>query len=86
LSYAFLGGGQKFCFLDVIELTPQPTGLLGRTLVPTLGDSGAWVLTDDQPPDWAGLFFGQDGKRGFAIRAKWVHEWAQTITSVVLTP
>jgi len=86
LSYAFLGGGQSFCFRDVIELVPQPSGILGSTTVPTLGDSGAWVLTDDQPPDWAGLFFGQDGKRGFAIRAKWVHEWAQNITSLVLTP
>jgi hypothetical protein len=76
LSYGFASGGQTFCFRDSIELVPQPSGVLGRTIVPTQGDSGSWVLTDDQPPEWAGLFFGEDGKRGFAVRAKWVHDWA----------
>jgi hypothetical protein len=52
--------------------------------VPTPGDSGAWVLTDDQPPEWAGVFFGEDGKRGFCLRARWVHEWAQKTTSAIL--
>lgn len=86
LSYSFSSGGQNFCFRDSIELIPQPSGLLGRATVPTQGDSGSWVLTDDQPPEWAGLFFGEDGKRGFAIRAKWVHEWAQQTTGAILTP
>lgn len=86
LSYGFSSGGQDFCFRDAVELVPQPSGLLGRTIVPTQGDSGGWVLTDDQPPDWAGLFFGEDGRRGFLIRAKWVHEWAQQSTNSILTP
>jgi hypothetical protein len=86
LSYGFSSGGQNFCFRDSIELVPQPSGILGRTTVPTQGDSGGWVLTNDQPPEWAGLFFGEDGKRGFAVRAKWVHEWAQRTTSTTLTP
>jgi hypothetical protein len=51
MSYQFAGGDQKFCFRDLIELIPQPTGILGGTIVPTQGDSGAWVLTNDQPPE-----------------------------------
>lgn len=86
LSYGFAGGGQTFCFRDVIELVPQPIGFFGRSVVPTQGDSGGWVLTDDTPPEWAGLFFGEDGKRGFAIRAKWVHDWAQNVAGRTLTP
>jgi hypothetical protein len=86
LSYAFHDGGRVLCFRDAIELIPQPRWIFGRGRVPTQGDSGGWVLTADQPPDWAGLFFGEDGKRGFAIRAKWVHDWAETNTSVSLTP
>jgi hypothetical protein len=86
LSYGFSSGGQDFCFRDAVELLPQPSGLFGHTVVPTQGDSGGWVLTDDQPPDWAGLFFGEDGRRGFLIRAKWVHEWAQQNTNSILTP
>jgi hypothetical protein len=61
LSYGFSCGGQNFCFRDV-ELIPQPSGIFGRAIVPTQGDSGGWVLSDDQPAEWAGLFFGEDGK------------------------
>ena len=86
LSYGFSHGGQNFCFRDAIELVPQPSGVLGRTIVPTQGDSGSWILTDDLPPEWAGVFFGEDGKRGFAIRAKWVHAWAEQTTGLTLTP
>jgi len=53
--------------------------------VPTQGDSGGWVLTDDQPPRWAGLFFGEDGSRGFAIRASRVHDWAEKTVGQSLT-
>jgi hypothetical protein len=83
LSYSFAEGGQDFCFRDAIELLPQPWGPFGGTLghvmtkLPTQGDSGGWVLTDDDPPHWAGLFFGEDGQRGFAIRASWVYDWVQ---------
>lgn len=83
ISYSFAEGGQDFCFRDAIELLPQPWGPFGGTLghmmtkVPTQGDSGGWVLTDDDPADWVGLFFGEDGQRGFAIRASWVHDWAE---------
>lgn len=86
LSYAFSDGGQSYCFRDAIEVLPQPRGLLGCTTVPVQGDSGGWILTDDRPPEWAGLFFGEDGKRGFAVRAKWALEWAQKSTGLVLTP
>jgi hypothetical protein len=86
LSYGFSSSGQDFCFRDAVELVPQPSGLFGHTVVPTQGDSGGWVFTDDQPPDWAGLFFGEDGRRGFLIRAKWVHEWAQQRVNSILTP
>ena len=83
LSYAFSDSGKDFCFRDTVELLPQPRGPVGGTLghmmttVPTEGDSGGRVLTDDTPPSWAALFFGEDGQRGFAIRASWVHAWAQ---------
>lgn len=86
ISYSFSSGSQNFCFRDVIEMVPQPSGLLGRAVAPTNGDSGSWVLTDTQPPDWAAVCFGTDGKRGFAVRAKWVHEWAEKSTGVSLTP
>lgn len=86
MSYLFSSGGQNFCFRDAIEMVPQPSGLLGRAVVPTNGDSGSWILTDSQPADWAGLCFGSDGKRSFAIRAKWVHEWAEKTTGVTLKP
>lgn len=91
MSYQFNHGGQDFCFRDAIELIPQPWGPFGgavghlMTTVPQQGDSGGWVLTDNQPPDWAGLFFGEDGTRGFAIRATWVHEWAENTLSKTLT-
>jgi hypothetical protein len=86
LSYGFSSGGQNFCFRDTVELVPQPSGLFGHAAVPTQGDSGGWVLTNSQPPDWAGLFFGEDGRRGFLIRAKWVHDWAQQCVNSILTP
>jgi hypothetical protein len=92
ISYCFSRGGQDYCFRDCIELLPQPWGPLGgaigrmMTTVPVQGDSGGWVLTDDQPPAWAGLFFGEDGNRGFAIRAAWVHDWAEKTTGTRLTP
>ena len=91
LSYTFKEGTQDFCFRDSIELLPQPRGPFGgaigsmMTTVPTQGDSGGWVLTDDQPPRWAGLFFGEDGCRGFAIRASWVHGWAEKTLGQSLT-
>lgn len=91
LSYQFNFGGQDFCFRYAIELVPQPRGPLGGavghllTVVPQQGDSGGWVLTDTQPPDWAGLFFGEDGTRGFAIRATWVHQWAEKAVGATLT-
>jgi hypothetical protein len=92
ISYCFSRGGQDYCFRDSIELIPQPWGPIGgaigrmMTTVPVPGDSGAWVLTDDQPPAWAGLFFGEDGSRGFAIRASWVHDWAENATQTKLSP
>jgi hypothetical protein len=92
ISYCFSRGGKDYCFRDSIELLPQPWGPVGgilgqmMTTVPVQGDSGGWVLTDDQPPVWAGLFFAVDGNRGFAIRASWVHDWAQQITGTKLSP
>ena len=86
LSYGFTDGVQNFCFRDAIELVPQPSGMFGGTVVPTQGDSGGWVLSDDNPADWVGVFFGEDGKRGFCIRANWVHEWAEKVTGKSLTP
>jgi hypothetical protein len=91
LSYSFKEGTQNFCFRDSIELLPQSRSPFGGALgsmmatVPTQGDSGGWVLTDDQPPRWAGLFFGEDGSRGFAIRASWVHDWAEKTVGQSLT-
>lgn len=91
LSYSFNQGGNDFCFRDAIEILPQSWGPFGGTLgqimstVPTQGDSGAWVLTDDQPPNWAGVFFGEDGHRGFLIRASWVHDWANKTIGYNLT-
>jgi len=83
LSYSFSEHGQDFCFRDSIELLPQSWGPVGgmlghmMTTMPTKGDSGGWILTDDNPPYWAGLFFAEDGHRGFLIRASWVHQWAE---------
>lgn len=91
ISYQFTQAGQDYCFRDAIELVPQPWGPLGgplghmMTTVPQQGDSGGWVLTDTQPADWAGLFFGEDGTRGFAIRATWVHQWAERAVHATLT-
>ena len=91
ISYSFSEHGQDYCFRDVIELLPQPWGPFGGTLgrmtttMPTQGDSGAWVLTDDAVPIWAALFFGEDGQRGFAIRASWVHDWAERAVRSSLT-
>lgn len=91
ISYVFQENQQDFCFRDSIELLPQPSGpfggALGRltTTIPTQGDSGAWVLTTDPKPVWAGLFFGEDGQRGFAIRSSWVHNWAQAVTGAALS-
>ncbi|MDZ7927137.1 MAG: hypothetical protein U5L46_08675 [Agrobacterium sp.] len=83
ISYAFTDGSSTYCFRDQIELRPQPTlpigGALGHlvTPVPTQGDSGGWVLTDDATPLWAGVFFGEDGSRGYCSRASWAHDWAE---------
>jgi hypothetical protein len=91
LSYTFKDGAKDYCFRDSIELLPQPWGPFGGTLgsmmttVPTQGDSGGWVLTDDQPQEWAGMFFGEDGSRGFVIRASWVHDWAEKTVGRTLT-
>ena len=91
LSYQFTESGHDYCFRDAIELLPQPRGPLGGAIgslfatVPTQGDSGGWILTDDTPADWAAVFFGEDGHRGFAIRASWVHNWAQQATGRTLT-
>jgi hypothetical protein len=91
LSYSFNQGGQDFCFRDAIEIWPVSWapfgGFLGQMMstVPTQGDSGAWVLTDDQPAYWAGVFFGEDGYRGFAIRGSWVHSWAEKSVGSSLT-
>lgn len=92
ISYCFSRGGKDYCFRDSIELLPQSRGPFGGALgrliatVPVQGDSGGWVLTDEQPPAWAGLFFGEDGNRGFAIRASWIHDWAQQTTGTQLNP
>jgi hypothetical protein len=91
LSYQFTDSGQDYCFRDAIELLPQPFGPFGgwlgklMTRIPTQGDSGGWVLTDNHPCDWAGMFFAEDGNRGFAIRATWVHAWAQRAIGSTLT-
>lgn len=84
IGYEFIEGNQDFCFRDAIELLPQPRGPIGGLIgaafatVPVQGDSGGWVLTDDAAAQWAGLFFGEDGHRGFLIRAAWAFDWAQT--------
>jgi hypothetical protein len=91
LSYSFSQAGRDYCFRDVIELLPQPRGPFGGPLgqmtakVPSQGDSGAWVITEDQPADWAGVFFAEDGQRGFAIRSSWAHKWAETAVGATLT-
>lgn len=91
ISYQFTEAGQDYCFRDAIELIPQPWGPVGgaigqlMTTVPQQGDSGGWVLTDTQPTDWAAMLFGEDGTRGFAIRATWVHQWAEKAAGAVLT-
>lgn len=91
LSYSFNQSGQDFCFRDTIELLPQPWGPFGGALgqmmtkIPSQGDSGAWVLTADHPPDWAGIFFGEDGQRGFLIRSSWAHEWSENAVGSSLT-
>lgn len=83
ISYAFTDGTSTYCFRDQIELRPQPVipigGALGHlfTPMPTQGDSGGWVLTDDATPLWAGVFFGEDGSRGYCSRASWAHAWAE---------
>jgi hypothetical protein len=83
ISYAFTDGTSTYCFRDQIELRPQPVipigGALGHlvTPMPTQGDSGGWVLTDDATPLWAGVFFGEDGSRGYCSRASWAHDWAE---------
>jgi hypothetical protein len=88
----FAQPGTAFCFRDAIELLPRPRGLFGGTLgnlmatVPIQGDSGGWVVTEDTPPLWAGMFFGEDGRRGFIIRAAWVKQWAETASGRTLTP
>lgn len=83
ISYAFTQGVSSYCFRDTIELKPRPRfgvgGGLGTVFstLPTHGDSGAWVLTQDALPAWAGVFFAEDGQRGYCIRAKWAHNWAE---------
>ncbi|WP_374652326.1 hypothetical protein [Dongia sp.] len=83
ISYSFRAGHQDYCFRDTIELIPQSRlpvgGRISRLMAncPTQGDSGAWVLTDDASPIWAGMLFGEDGTRGFAIRASWIKAWAE---------
>jgi hypothetical protein len=91
ISYLFAQGGRSYCFRDAIEILPQPWGPFGgpigqmMTKVPTQGDSGAWILTDDQLPDWAGVFFGEDGQRGFAIRSSWAYKWAEDVVGSKLS-
>jgi hypothetical protein len=91
LSYVFRENQQDFCFRDTIELLPQPWGpfggILGQftTTMPSQGDSGAWVLTSDDSPLWAALFFGEDGHRGFAIRSSWAHSWAELVIGAPLS-
>ena len=90
LSYQFSDGVGSYCFRDVIELRPRPRGPLGGPIarlmatVPRPGDSGGWVLTNSQSRDWAGMCFATDGTRGFAIRASWVHQWAELAVQATL--
>lgn len=90
LSYCFHQGISDFCFRDTIEIWPVSWspfgGRVGQVMskVPAQGDSGGWVLIDGQPPVWAGVFFGEDGYRGFAIRASWIHAWAEKSTGIAL--
>jgi hypothetical protein len=85
ISYTFVKGGKSFCFRDSIELKARPRFGIGGALgtlfssIPTRGDSGAWVLTQDTPPAWAGIFFAEDGQRGYSIRASWAHSWAENL-------
>ncbi|HUC16761.1 MAG TPA: hypothetical protein VMA37_03625 [Acetobacteraceae bacterium] len=89
ISYAFTRGGKSYCFRDSVELKPRSKwgigGALGTLLstLPTQGDSGAWVLTQDAPPAWAGVFFAEDGQRGYCIRAKWAHDWAENLVGTL---
>lgn len=90
LSYRFTDGSADYCFRDAIELLPQSRFGLGGALgaltamMPTQGDSGSWVITDETRPVWAGMFFGEDGRRGFAIRASWIHTWSERVTGTTL--
>ncbi len=85
ISYAFTRGGKSYCFRDAIELKPRPRFGIGGAIgtlfstLPTQGDSGAWVLTQESLPAWAGVFFAEDGQRGYCIRAKWAHDWAENL-------
>ncbi|MXY51544.1 MAG: hypothetical protein F4Y86_03310 [Gammaproteobacteria bacterium] len=79
ISYNFLSAGTNYLFRDAIELLPAPTiWRPASASLPRPGDSGAWVSTDDPANLWAAMFFGDDGARGFVIRASWVHAWAET--------
>ncbi|NNM72072.1 hypothetical protein [Enterovirga aerilata] len=89
ISYGFRRSGSSYCFRDTIELKPKPRFGLGGALgtifssLPAQGDSGAWVLTSDTPPVWAGVFFGEDGHRGYCIRASWAHAWATSLVGTL---
>lgn len=89
ISYAFTKVGKSYCFRDSIELKPRPRFGIGGALgtlfstLPTQGDSGAWILTQDAPPAWAGVFFAEDGQRGYCIRAKWAHDWAENLVGTL---
>jgi hypothetical protein len=83
LSYSMHSRGERYCFQETIEVVPEPrfplAGRLGRmfSFPPRRGDSGGWVITEENEPRWAGLLFAADDRRGFAVRASWVHQWAE---------
>ena len=87
ISYKFSDQGGDYLFRDAIEVLTEPRvlGAIGIGL-PTQGDSGAWLATEESSPIWAAMLFGEDGTRGFAIRASWIQQWAERRTGHTLSP
>jgi len=81
------GADAYYCFSNVFDFCRPARRRLGRAFapLPTLGDSGAWVLFNDQPNySLYGMLFAVSGGRGLACFAQSMRRWAKSEWSLDL--
>jgi len=72
-----------YCCQCLFELRAPPANFIFQRLahmvakLPKGGDSGSWIETDSDSPDWCGLLVGGDHLLGYACEAQDIIDAAQ---------